>query len=396
MSQTVLMILGALGLAVAIPAFAAKWGTRSVLLGLCLCAYLYPQTQLPAPVDPRIIGLVTIILLFFHHPKNNGETVRKAAPGALGAAVAYLLLSSLWNTGDASSAAAQGLFLLGLLFLLTVPFTGSEVRTAVISVVAYIVIATVITFVTAPSELFLAGRLRGPMINPNGLAVLAVLVYPALCGKRLYSILPTSTILLLITWETGSRAAVLAIIIQIFLILVGRMHPAGRVASVAVLVIAASYLLPSIMRTAANEGAGSESVLRSNNSRDVVWTASMERVGEHPWIGSGLGSLTSNFETGSSLFSILIVGGIIGLIFLMLAFGKSTYLAIRVLGPADWRTATLIGALASSAFEGWLIAAGTMYSLLTWLIANQIRQERPGALESKSSRTKDLQTQKSQ
>lgn len=367
-----------------LPTLIRQCGLRTLLLATCLAAYLLPQTQLSLPIDPRIVGLACILALFVYTPKPH-VGFHRSIPGPIIVAITYIALSALWTTGTASNTAAQAGFLAGMCLLLSVPFTQAELRNAILVVAALLVAAIAYVFATAPSEVFLADRLRGPMINPNGLAVLCVIIYPALCKFPLKVVIPASIGTLAVTWETGSRAAVLAVTVQVFFALVGRLRPIGRVMATGLVAAAASYLVPVILRTAATEGAGSDSVLRSNNSRDIVWGASIERVREHPWVGSGLGSLTSDFETGSSVFSILIVGGIVGLAVVAYPFAKSLWYGFLKLGPGDWRSVALTGTLISAGFEGWLIAAGTMYALIAWLIASHTLRRNVVAGATRSS-----------
>lgn len=387
---TALLAIIALGLVFSLAI--GTWGIRGTLLTVTLVTYLLPQTQLPLPFDSRGIGLAAISLLILHSAGSGGGRALAPVPWQVLAPFAFLLLSALWSLGTGSSIAGQALFVVALLGLVAVPFSEGELKWSIIAWGGAIGLLTVWLGVTDPSALQAGERLRGVMSNANGLALAAVICLPAMWTSGRFASWVATPAAFMTVWFTGARSALAAVVAQIILLVMGRMRILGRVLATLSLIVGAIYAVPQILAAAASSGAGSSSVLRSNNSRTGVWQASLERIREAPVVGTGLGSLTSDFEPGSSIFSIMILSGLIGLAITVVCVGSVLTHGARAVGLGDWRLALVVGALINALFEGWLVTAGTPAALIFWLTCSQIARRRAldGADSQAGRPTSDL------
>lgn len=350
-----------------------QWGLRTPLLALVFLTYLTPQTQFIPPFDTRLLGVVGILTLVVHTLLSPTKKALRASPTTL-IPLLFILLSALWSTGASGDTLAQSAFLLAMIALVAVPFTENEYRQAMLVTLTVLAVVTLIVAAQAPDALREAGRLRGPMANANSLALICVFAFPSLRESHRLALAPAAILTLVTVAATGSRAAIAAVSVQVLISIIGAFRTFGRIASITLMALAALYALPTVSAMSANQGAGSESVLRSNNSRQDVWTASWARAQETPWVGSGLGTLTSEFESGSSLFSVWIIGGIVAVVLVLYSVASTLAKGAVRLQLWNWSLLILVGGAVNAIFEGWLLAAGTAYALWFWLALEQTQK----------------------
>lgn len=368
-----------------------KWGARTVLLAIVLIAYLMPQTQIETPMDTRAVGLGLIAILFVGTLLSGNSEARVGLSSTTFSALGFVLVSSTWSIGSSSATLEQAGTMLALLCLVAIPFEEKELRYATIATVIAIMLASAFMYATDPASLWEANRLRGPMANANNLSLATILCFPALRNIHRFAHFPACATALAVVTLTGSRSALIALVVQIIVSSWSSLRAFGRIIALTLTGLILAYALPTLSKEFHSQGAGSESVLRSNNSRESVWYDSWIRVQEHPWFGGGIGSLTSDFETGSSLFAVWIVSGVIGVVLVAVAVAAPARTAISLRWLGDWRILLIIGGCINAAFEGWLIAAGTMYALIFWLAVEQVqrqaRRERGRALSPRPAST---------
>lgn len=348
-------------LALALTVLPERWRIAS-LTAIALLFVGLPQTQLPSPADGRVVAVPLFILLAIVYRRPLTKGYLNLLPLAVSAG--WLSLSSLWSSGAPSYILTQFFFAAGLAGLISLTLSRpAEVRIA-LSIVGVIVIATSLAYLAAlPGTAYLGGRLRGPLKNPNTLAAILPLILPAIVATWRRTAIPAWAASALLIWLTGSRAGLLALALQGALWAWGQLRVAGRV-SLSLLAVVLGYLwVPNIMQQIASGGAGDSSVLRGNNSRDAVWAYSQELVAQHPIRGSGLASYTSDFETGSSVYAVWIQGGLVAGVLITGTFLLALW---RAKSTRDWRIWVIAGGLVNAAFEGWILAAGTVPALILW------------------------------
>lgn len=376
MSDTVWFSL--LGVVVLGPLFAAysirRWGARTVLLAMILVAYLMPQTQVETPFDTRSVGLGLALVLFLGSLLGGKGGATPTLSRTTFFALGFILMSSTWSIGSSSSTLEQAVTMLAMMCLVSVPFEQRDLRRAITVAFLALLLTAAFVYATDPASWWAFDRLRGPMINANNLGLATVLCFPVLRESHRLAHFPVSAAALAVVTLTGSRAALIALGVQVLLSSWVKLRAFGRIVSIAVAGLAAASLLPALRTEVSSQGAGSESVLRSNNSRITVWAESWSRVQDHPWFGGGLGALTSDFETGSSLFAVWIISGVVGVTLVALALGSTVIKGLGLRWMGDWRMFVVLGGCINAAFEGWIVAAGTMYALVFWLAVEQIQR----------------------
>lgn len=342
----------------------------SAMLFFALFGFLWMTLRYSPPVDTRIISLALGGLALIMAASRHRLTFN--LPGTAILPFTLVLASATWSDAPTVDILGQAAFTVALIIAVSVYITERSLVASVGFIFVFTTISTGLAILVAPSAARLAGRLTGPFENPNTLGAILALTYPAAI-KTFPRLAPlTSIITLAILWETGSRAALLAVLIEILVFSWLRMAPAIRPFAVLAAIIAIYQIAPTLLSTFQTTGAGSVSVLRSNNSRDTVWGESVELIRQDVWLGHGLGSAAANIESGSSLLSAALVGGMVTLAATILCIIALILKRASKLGLNDWRTVTILGGLANAMLEGWLLSAGSVFCVIFWLIASSI------------------------
>lgn len=361
---------------------------NTLLVASAIVLYLLPQTQASLPVDTRLPAIVIIATLFLRHfSERSLLSLETSFPLLLPAA--WLFTSTIWSTGAASYVASQVFLGLGLvLACLAIAQRAEALRTGLAAAFIILVVATAAITIFSPQSSLLGGRLRGPLANPNTLGAALPLLAPAAANTCKRFRFPLWAITILMAWQTGSRAALLALAIQVTAACWSKMAPMTRAGAALATPVIAAYALPTLRSDSTNAGAGDASVLRANNSRDTVWAYSSELAHLNPVRGQGFASYDSRFETGSSFYAVWIQGGSIGIALIALAI---VYSLLRSKSYSDWRLITMAGGIINAIFEGWLIAPGSVMCLIFWMCAASLADShhvrRPVNVDRSSTRS---------
>lgn len=350
-----------------------RW-RKSTASTVVLLSLTIPQTQLQSPVDTRYLALAMTIVAVVASIQL-GRSIRLSALVPMLLFFTWLIITAFWSSGSNSYVFVQVLFVGGLFFFTLATGAVEDKLSDILTALGFLLIplTVAVALLNGPSSLLLAERLRGPFQNPDTLGALLVVILPAIIHTAGRAEWPIMIVTVALVWETGSRAALLAIAAQVVLITFARLRLYGRVCTLAFLLFAFIHYLPKLITAASQNGAGSSTILRSNDSRQAVWTASELLAEKNPFKGSGIGSYTSQFETGSSFFALWIQGGIIALAL----FGICVFASFQGASSLyDWRFITLVGGLVDAAFEGWIIAAGTVFSVVLWSLIGSLLNSR--------------------
>lgn len=281
-----------------------------------------------------------------------------------GLLVAWIALSMTWTLGAREYVMGQAALAVAMAVVAITMRAWPELLGPPL-VALYVTVLTLVvwTAVAQPDQFALGGRARGPFDNPNSLALVLLFLTPAVCARAgRFGAWPVFLSLALI-WQTGSRTALLGMCVVVVVFILGTRRPWVILLSVIATAAAAVAWVPDLMSQAAQYGAGDASILRSNNSRSMVWEQSQFIVDREPLRGQGISSYTSEFESGSSYYALLIQLGFVGLALTLLLVAVIAWRAKTLL---DWRVATIAGAAVAGAFEGWILAPGSFFCAAFW------------------------------
>lgn len=353
---------------IAAPEISKRRQWAALVLTLIFVCYLWISLKFPPPVDTRAIAIAIGAGATLLAAGNRRIKFQAHLPVAL--PLILILLSATWSAGQPSDVFTQALFMITLIVGSMIRVAERSLATALFMLFAFTLLSLAVALAVTPGEARLAGRLTGLAANPNTIGAIIALTYPAATRVAPRLIIPSSILALIVVWETGSRAALLAVLLGMLLISWPRIPVVVRPFAILISIVALYEFLPNILATAESTGAGSDSVLRSNNSRTRVWERSVGLIREQPWRGYGIGSSESQIESGSSLLSLAIVGGLIALAVTLVCLGLVLLQRTHEFGLRDWRVITLLAGLVNASFEGWLVASGSVFCIVFWLVAS--------------------------
>jgi len=278
------------------------------------------------------------------------------------------IASITWSEtpGDTNLAALALVTVVACLFLFPASIEPRALLLGLRWLMTALIITSAIAFLTPIGQL--GDRTRGILGNPNALATLLVLAIPLLMRGRWRLVLPLALALLL---STASRAGIVAVITGMTFYIVAALTRRVTLRILAALLAAAGLIVAvlglesaSLTSKPLGQSPSEVSVLRFEHSRQLEWYAAMETWQSSPFIGNGFGA--AEIETGSSFLKILVDLGLLGLV---TALPFLLFLAQRLIKSTDPRVVgTIAGGLVNSAFEGWLLTAGSAFFLMFCLI----------------------------
>lgn len=330
-------------------------------------AYLLMTWQTQPPVDLRLAAILIIAL----GALIAADLGRFRSSSIVVASLGWVAVSTTWSRGENATIYAQASLAIAMILATSIRLPNLQLARIFSALFWSTILAVAASRFAGTGYWELGGRLTGPFINPNTLGAVLLFTWPAAArvSGRFWTI--PATLTLATVWQTGARAALLAFLIQFALLFWSRTSRVSRLILTSGTIAVLNFTLGDLVSEIRGTGAGSESVLRSNNSRSTVWAASQNIIDGGPWYGYGLGSPETKFETGSSFFSLQITGGIALLIAATLAIVMALLFAVQKLGFFSWQFGTLLGGTIHSLFEGWVVAPGSLFSLMFWVLVAQ-------------------------
>ncbi len=362
-----------LGLGAYVVALSLALRNAAIALSAILVIYLVPVTVLgpmteALPFDIRILAVPFIAILA-------GLGRRNVSRRAHDVFVGFLLLtllsaaSAAWTESVPDTVAAT----VGLLIAVATWFSAAR---ALSTCELHVVIARFLAVVLAGSAAMmvvgrlglLGGRLRGLLDNPNGLGIIVVLALPILWSLTRHK-LPLCAALASLLFLSASRAAAVAFLCELLILLLPLRRGMRRAAVIVVLLLFGVTLFLIASRTQGGIGgqidgreANQGGILRRGDSRTRQWQGGMAAIRTSPFFGIGTGA--SSIEiTSSSYLRLVVEGGLLAAVVAMSALMP----ALRLI-PSNRLSAVLgIGGLTNAVFESWLFAGGSLYCLVFWM-----------------------------
>ncbi|MGI8867723.1 MAG: hypothetical protein ACR2F6_02430 [Mycobacteriales bacterium] len=364
---------------------------RLLLLWVCLVVSVLAWragVYFSGGVDPVVAGksllvLVALVIAF-------RETTQSAAGAAIGArsfclVTAYLVLTSLGAMAAgsifASVVLAGRVLLLAITIMLTVrAWPLADVFRSLLTAMA--AIGLVISVAGARSFLS-GGRLTGGILplNPNQIAFLLGppilgLFWRLLHGAGCRGDLAAVSVLLGLTWLTGSRTGLLALLLGLVVVVlqVRRIPVPAFVGLVLTLPALLYFGFATNVADSFFSRGGTQSVT-TLNSRTIAWHAAFSGGGGFwkEWFGGGLsvktipvtGTYWATQVVDSSWVSAFVQGGLIGLI--LLGVWSVVVLVSALRTPAPWRafcSAVVVYVIARSVTATGLIDSEAMFLVM--------------------------------
>ena len=285
--------------------------------------------------------------------------------------VSVCFTSIIWSLDPTKTLAAGLAWLILLLFVFTFRslLASEAIRRIIFSILLLSFVSSVAFLVS--SEGWEANRARGIFTNANsaGIFTFFLIGVSLWMGKKYWIWIVPSGLVFIVA--SGSRASLLATVILLLVAMVSAVERRLRLAVSALLLFAGIPVSRWAWNRLQQIEVDSESVLRTNNSRERTWGAAFSFIQENPVFGAGyratpplVGSssfikLVAEFGFGFSIFGCLLVGAY---------FWWSRYDPIML--------GITLGAFANTIFEDWLLTAGAPMLAVYLLLVMSTPQRR--------------------
>jgi hypothetical protein len=332
-------------------------------LSLTFVLLTLPALAVTIPFDTRFAAALTVGVMWTG-PRREGSRRYLVVLGFIGIVAVVDLVSAAWAASPASAVqSAASMFLLGL-GVLTVARRCSLADVAAAGLIWSIGLLTVAigAVVLGISFASRADRAQGVLQNANALGIVALLAIGlayVFAPRLLWLSAPLGGWALLVSQSRGAGIA-LAFLAVLAIVMWVRAR-GGLAATVFTGVIASAAALVMLNQAQLNDSTG---LLRTNDSRSVVWGLLLAQFDRSPMTGVGAGNA---------------VGGTEGLFFLLLAelgiLGGICVAVSAFLLPWSYSclggrgVAFALALLINCVFEGWLLTGGSVYAWVAWLIA---------------------------
>ncbi|AGS35335.1 hypothetical protein B841_09310 [Corynebacterium maris DSM 45190] len=327
------------------PAFALALG-----LGLSLLSV----TQFGHPA----MRVALAVVLLPHLPaaiKKIRETTPSVLPPLLPFSIFTVLafVSLLWSRMPMDTLTAAGAWVILLLFLLTFrTLLSAETIRRTVFLVLLVIVAVCAVFLLLPDGWW-EGRARGMFTNANTLGIVTFLFVGSSLWRGLKTWLWAVPAGLVLITATGSRAALMAAIVTLLVVLGAQLGWRYRIvlAGVAIPVLYPLYFW--VTWALEQLSADSTSILRTSNTRSDRWEAAVEFISVNRWLGAGHGA-TPFMVDHNSYFRLFAEFGMI-----------LSFVGVFVVLSYVWWSrrdpvmlALTVGVLVNTFFEDWLLSAG--------------------------------------
>ncbi len=298
LSLDLLVYLVPFGLVAVIFMFAVLPQHPRLSFFLILVSYTLPFTFVaPALPDTRPTALVGTVGLTLHYFKYRSADSPKVSWAGKRLLWTYLLFgiaslaSVAWSTDEATTLASASAWLFVLpAALVSIKCMERDVITRLVGQYLGLVLScSALALVGIPGQAFYAGRARGILDNPNGLAIFCsffgILVLSR-NSRRVRALWPLSAALVVMSGSRAGTACLLAGSAIVLLMHVSRSaRPLFAILSAAAIWALSGPALDSVATVS------SGTLLRTNNSRTANWSQGLAQWQEHPWLGSGAGAI---------------------------------------------------------------------------------------------------------
>lgn len=370
---------------------------HQVVFAIVLLVLLLSDSRLPALDSMEVLRYPVMVVAGVF-------AVLQTTPIRLSKPVLWFLpfyFSSLVSTLNGDSGATGFLKPSAYLLLILVAFQFAprliqrdqkEVVRLILRFFVFAILGGLVLAVIAPSiALYTPGRLRGIFGNPDGLGLFGSLSLPLLVAMRDAKVVPrrgTALLIALVVLSivlSGSRSALMAVVILFLMRYAVRARPVGRmlaIGAMAAVAFTGNAIMKSPEQLTGSPVAGvlRPQTLQSGSGRLFAWVYAMGYIRTAPLFGRGYGfdEFIFNDEHRETVFldrgghqggihngylGLILNTGVVGLALYLLFIGAVVASApkISLLVP------TLAVAMWTSMFEAYIVAPLNAYSILLML-----------------------------
>lgn len=338
-----------------------------------------------------VLGVALIYLLDFNLTSNNlGNYI---LPFSIVACLVSILFSPVGVEAILRSASFW-LVAIALFKLISVSYSSESERTSqllILALVLYFGLTFILMVFAFLPDVFLVGRLRGLMGNPNGLGLLAMFSYALIDllkirGETSFKnsfFLGFKVLILVLIIFTGSRTALFSIIIYEIILRLSKNKAwlvFALLATGFIYFIVDSINLEDLIKTMGLSDFLRFDSLFNASGRTEVWKVAWEEIKKSPWLGNGMmydNYYIHEFATKaiegvkarswsgvwSSYISLLMDVGIVGLI----TYGYFFIKVFQYAGYKNLAVAFIFMSLFSGITESWMAASMNSFTPMFFL-----------------------------
>lgn len=291
--------------------------------------------------------------------------------------VLICFISIIWSLNPFESFISSAAWLILLLFVYTFRtlLTPESIRRIVFFVLLGFFIVSLI-FLVSP-EGWAGGRARGIFNNANaaGIYTFLLLGVSLFMGRRYWLwLFPVGLVFI---FATGSRAALLSVLVVISISVFSSVNNRLRIPIVVLLFSSMLYPIRWFWNWLQQLDVEGDSILRTNDSRASTWEVAFSFIRENPYLGAGYGA-TPPLIGSSSYIKLVAEFGFVFAVFGILV--ACSYIQWSRHEPI--MLGLTLGVLLNTFFEDWLLTAGApmlaVYLLLVMSTPQQHSPKSPG------------------
>lgn len=364
-----------------------------ILIVTIFSSFTNPKTAMAAGIVSSLLSLSSfgipelryvLALVVIPHL---GAAIKNSKQGASGYYATFNIpllyvfvcfVSLLWSLSPSDTFVSSAAWLILLLFVFV--FRNLVTSECVRSIVFYVLLGFFVVsliYLISP-EGWAGGRARGIFNNANaaGIYTFLLLGLSLFMGRRFWLwLFPAG---LAFIFATGSRAALLAVIVLMAISLLFKVDGRLRLTFTILLCSIVVYALHWLWNWIQHLDVEGDSILRTNNSRASSWEVAFSFIRENPYLGAGYGA-TPPIIGSSSYIKLVSEFG-----FLFAGFGFLLAGAYILWSRHDHLMLGItIGTLINTFFEDWLLTAGApMLAVYLLLVMTTTQKPKLKNLES--------------